>query len=388
LTEKLPKTRMELHASNNSKGDIPVMRTPEEFSPRKRINAYFFIPGLASLLILLASPEKTQAQSCNNNTIYPDGEYCISATGSSGNNPQMPVLSYGGLGSACDTYSYTLELDFSQPGDSYGNGQSYGVYEDTEAGNVPWIVDWSLNEGDVGQYAEGGNGSFEIDFDGVDNYDEFSFFVYGQNPSTGPTGNIATYLKTLNPPWWFGHALTQESTNRQFYIWNSQFDPSETYTGTPVFGKPDGFGLAQVDGSGAAQKSLLTDNVMWTWTTNLVTGVSIANGKLPNALAYLNNQAALMVKTLQSLNIPTANYPSYYPAPENYSSICSFTYPGAGNNAYYNLEWITEYNTGHWTQWQASSLGWPIVAPLACNPITGVCAIYAYTLCTNQTSTI
>ena len=277
-----------------------------------------------------------------------------------------------------------VELDFAQPGDSYGDGQSYGYYDsDLMPVGTQWFVNWSLNLGDVGEYSEGGNGDL-TDLEDGSVATDLAFNIWGQNPNIGSTGNIATYLNSLNPPWWFGHALTDESSNQQF-ITGTLTSPTGEYFGTPVWGTPDGFGLAQVDGVGSP--GMLSDNVMWAWTTNLLTGVAIANGKSSTAQTWISNQAAAMQLTLQSLNTPIQQYPNYYPTPESYSSICSFAYPGSGNGAYWNLEWMTEYNGGHFSRWQASSLSWPIVAPVTCNR-NEVCSIYTYRLCTDSSATI
>ncbi len=298
------------------------------------------------LLAVLGNSARISGQGCTNvGFLAPGGQYCISATSSSGNNPQMPVLKYFGPASVCDTATYTLELDFAQPGDSYGNGQSYGLYQATLAGNALWVVDWSLNAGDPGQYLEGGNGWLGIALDGAD-YDGFAFYVWGQNPTVN---SITSVLGTLNPPWWYGHALTWETLaanpkgggNVQFYG-PAQFDPTGTWVGTPVFGGPDGFGLSQLDGSPRANPGLVTDNSLWTWTTNLMYGVQVANNMQTSGASYwaaqLSQAQALAAKNQVALS-------TYYPNPFS-STYCNFTPMGAGNNAYNNGFGIAGYNAG------------------------------------------
>jgi hypothetical protein len=142
----------------------------------------------------------------NSGSISQGGSYCIAATNPiTGNNPWMPALTYNGTGdsSPCNAYSYTLELNFVQPGDSYENGESWGFYNSQDQvggllGTAPWAVNWSLNEGDVGQYSEGGNGWINIYVNGQI-YEGFAFNVWGQNPTTA---SITAQLNSLNPPWW------------------------------------------------------------------------------------------------------------------------------------------------------------------------------------------
>jgi hypothetical protein len=271
----------------------------------------------------------------------------------------MPQLTYVGSGNACDTYSYTMELAFSQPGDSYGNGQSYGLYQSPYlSGNANWTVDWSLNYGDVDQYSEGGIGSIDVydwTLNPTDPINSLSFVVYGQNPLTS---SITAFLNNLGPPWWYGHTLTWETLstnptgagygytgNVQFYG-VAQFGPGMQYTGTPVWGYPDGFGLSQLDGSTHANPSLVTDNSLWTWTTNLMYGVEVANRNQTAAYSHFQQQLANMLQA-------TGGSPEY---PSAVGGYCNLTWNGTGNNAYWNADWINLYNGGTWETWNGS--GW------------------------------
>jgi len=69
------------------------------------------------------------------------------------NKPSNASLSHTG-GSNDSRTEYVMELDFAQPGDSYGNGQTFGKYDSgTLAAGTQWVVDWSHNPGDVGNTA-------------------------------------------------------------------------------------------------------------------------------------------------------------------------------------------------------------------------------------------
>lgn len=287
--------------------------------------------GLSFFLIVPGG----RAQTCDNNdSIYSSGQYCITG----GTSPQMPALSYTGSSGTCSS-EYTMELDFAQPGDSYGNGKSYGYYDSGALpANTRWLVDWSMNQGDVGEYSEGGNGDLRDVEDG-NLANEFTFFVYGQDPATS---SITASLGLLGTPWWYGHTLTQESSNRQFYYWQSQHDPSGTYTGTPVFGPLDGFGLAQIDGSG--NPTLLTDDVMWTWTTNLIAGVGLANASQSGGITYWGIQQG------QEYSFETQNglqRGTDAPNAFNGTTYCTFMPTGTGHQAYSNGYGIAGYNIGN-----------------------------------------
>ncbi len=310
--------------------------------------------GLALLLMFLGSPKQGQAQGCDNNdSIYQGGAYCIAATTlSSGNNPMMPSLSIGGGSGRC-TSEYVMELDFAQPGDPSaipgGNGESYGFYD---SGSLPggsqWIVNWKSNGGDVGQYSEGGHGDLQ-DFEDGTMVDEFPFIVYGQNPGLP---SITAVIASLGAPWWYGHTLTWETLSANLPQGNVQFysgtDPSNTYVGSPAWGYPDGFGLSQLDGSPSANPLLLSDNSLWTWTTNLLYGVQVANGNAGLAYSHFQAQMNAMYAYTGSNGLPPQ-----YPNPVN--GYCNLTGTSLTSN-YWEADWINKYNGGFWANWTGS--GW------------------------------
>ena len=327
---------------------------------------------------------------CNNeDSIYPGGEYCIAATSSAtGNNPRMPVLSYSydpGDSSTCNRNIYDMDISFSQPGDIYGDGQSYGAYNSATdlsqdgtglPGTTPWVVNWSNNLGDKGWYSQGGDGTLSTYRNGV-LISTITFKVWGQNPSNQ---SIAAYLTGIGAPWWFGHLLTQESSNRQFYIWQSQTDPSGRWTGTPIFGPKDGFGLAQIDGSccSTSLNDPLNDNVLWTWTTNLAAGVQKANSLLSRAQNFWGTQWS------EWQNWASQN-PSQAAVNSPFELVCGsayFTPAGTGNSQYFNLFQIEAYNTGSIDNNNAFA---------SVNPNTGVWnynSDYAVIVCSQSSTTL
>ena len=346
---------------------------------RLRIRELAILGSLLSAFLVVPCTGQTP-QFCNNiDSLYPGGQYCIAATTLwSGNNPEMPVLTYQGNGdSSCNSYSYTLELDFSQPGDSYGNAQSFGLYQSGQnPGNVPWTVNWSGNQGDIGQYSEGGNGWIDLSVNGSV-YDGFDFQVWGQNPTNQ---SVAAYIASLGAPWWYGHTLTWETLSDHrnwtgiYAPGNIQFlfgmDPTGTYLGKPDWGYPDGFGLSQLDGSPGANPNLLTDSSLWTWTTNLTYGVQVANANWMGAYFHtLNNLSQMLIDT------QNAGSPPQYPAA--IGGFCNFTWNGTGNNAYWNADWINRYNGGYWANWTGTA--WSYGSSFNPNYTTNVCGQPSYT---------
>jgi hypothetical protein len=156
--------------------------------------------------------------------------------------------------------------------------------------------------------------------------------------------------------------------NVQFYG-VSQFDPSYTYTGTPVWGPFDGFGLSQIDGSPGANPSLLTDNSLWIWTTNLMYGVvQVANKKQGLASPHFQQQMTLMLSR-------TAGSPKY---PNPVGGNCQFTWNGTGNNAYWNADWISLYNGGYYDTWTGTT--WSYGSAYNPNYVPNVCSKKSYTM--------
>ena len=310
-------------------------------NPRGRTRIRSLFSALAFLVLAIGGATLSRAQSCGNvDSIYDGGQYCIAATTAlSGNNPEMPVLSYAGSGGTCSS-EYIMELDFQ--GDSFGNGQSYGYYD---SGSLPansqWIVNWSSNQGDVGEYSEGGNGDLEdLEDGGLAN--EFAFSVWGQNPSTG---SITTALGSLGPPWWYGHTLTYETSSANPPVGNIQFylgSGPTGYLGSPVFGGPDGFGLSQLDGSPNANASLVTDDSLWTWTTNLMYGVQVANGAQSAGASYWASQLQQIGNLAATLRVPIS---TFYPKTFS-TTYCSFAPAGTGRGAYSNGYGVVGYNAG------------------------------------------
>ncbi len=233
----------------------------------------------------------------------------------------------------------------------------------------------------VEPHSEGGHGDLTDKEDG-NTANDVSFSVYGQNPASG---NIATYLNSLSPPWWYGHALTWEtlaSNPNGNPPGNVQFlpgmDPTGTYLSPPAWGKPDGFGLSQLDGSPGANASLVTDNSLWTWTTNLMYGVQVANNKKLGAASHFANQYQLMLTDTNDAGLGPMN-------PQPVYGYCQITTPnGVGNGSSWNADWIQYYNGGFYEYWNgpstgSSSLGWSYNT---INPtyVPNVCAQQSYTM--------
>ncbi len=321
------------------------------------------IATLVLILLGLALCRPAHAQCANAGGLYTvtpsQGQaVCIwpTGTGPYGDFPLMPALEIvesDDNDSDCFDYSLTVSFNQANVSNSTYPQSTYGYYESGDLGaNDPWIVDWSNNlepvSGPNTMY-EGGIAQVNYEINGDDNGDQGpAFWIAGMNPSLGSSGAVAAMERYFGAPWWYGHVLTQESSNQQFrYGSDAAGLLSGDFYGAPVFGPPDGFGIAQVDASSGA--NTLSDGDFWDWTQNLFDGINIANDALSPAQTYLQTQINNMNKSVALEGIGPV-YPNAFSA-----GACSFSYPGGGNGAYYNGEWITEYNGGHFATWNGSS---------------------------------
>jgi hypothetical protein len=172
----------------------------------------------------------------------------------------------------------------------------------------------------------------------------------------------------------YGHALTWE-TQAANPTGNVQFLPGMDKTGTylrpPAWGGPDGFGLSQLDGSPNANPSLVTDDSLWTWTTNLMYGVQVANGNSSSAYNHFQSQWNNMKAYTAKLGLPQIN-------PNSVDGYCNFTWNGTGNNAYWNADWISAYNGGYWANWTGT--GWDYGSAYNPDYVVNVCNSRSYTI--------
>ncbi|MGA2652108.1 MAG: hypothetical protein ABSF28_16365 [Terracidiphilus sp.] len=366
------------------------MKLPGVASPRKRFAKHFLILSLLVLSTFLCPP--AAAQSCaaisNGGIIPAQGQtLCIDPAGSA-NLPVMPPIELVQFDdNTCDTFNYTLSVDFYEQGSNYlfsGDETTAGYYEspDDLPGGTPWIVDWTENEesgvqgNGLPNFYEGGE-AYALEYLNDDSLvSDVSFWIAGENPSLGTTGSVAQAASSFGAPWWLGHALTIESTSEQF-IGGASSVATETYGyyGAPVYGYPDGFGIAQVDGKG----NNLSDDDVWSWEQNLYDGIGIANSFQTPAVNYWNSQLALAQALATKNNVPIS---TYYPSTFT-STYCTFTPTGTGRNAYGTGFWITAYNTG---TGNFDNNGFASV-----NPTTGTWAYnwtYASNVCSRASSTM
>lgn len=334
-------------------------------SIRSTWSAVFFA---CALFVTLCQTGHAQCGSPFSGDINPtqDQVTCISATGAGPNfiSPAMPTIGlFQTDDNTCDTFQYTLTVSFSQQGVSIPTWpqSTFGYYESASGmgANVPWIVDWTLNldpENGLTGFYEGGVAQETYNINGSGNALGTGFWIAGVNPSLGPSGAVAQQMQLDSAPWWFGHALSKESFGGMQFYYGATSASTQSggtpgsvgvgYFGAPVFGPPDGFGIAQVDGSSGT--NTLYDEDFWDWSQNLFDGIGIAYESLPSSQAYLQAQIVAMNKAVGH-SIPAPIYPNSFNV-----GVCQFSYPGSGNGAYYNGEWITEYNGGNFATWNGT----------------------------------
>jgi|SRR5579883_818447 len=106
-----------------------------------------------------------------------------------------------------------------------------------------------------------------------------------------------------------------------------QFDSS----GNPIWGKPDGIGLLQLE----PQNRASLDEDFWRWPTNLTDGLQLLNTLQSPAYAFWNRQ----VTQWQADPAAPAN-----PVPEWSRTYCDFKYPPTNADNYQDAEWIKAFN--------------------------------------------
>lgn len=190
---------------------------------------------------------------------------------------------------------------------------------------------------------EGGTAAISID-DDIGDSDTINFIIAGQNPSTTA---IRGALLSLNPPWFFGKLLTQESSNQQFVgragLWNY----------TPLYGPPDGFGLTQLDGKSpllpdGSQK--LSDEVLWNWLDNLTEGVGFVWTFQSHAYGWISGQTSQAAQAGISAPFEYAQYGTCQP----------MYWTGTGQTGIQDAEWMVEYNGGYYAVYNNKLKNWSV----------------------------
>ncbi len=139
---------------------------------------------------------------------------------------------------------------------------------------------------------------------------------------------------------YFGHTLTNESSNLQF-----------VHSGVPQFGAPDGFGVAQIDASGSDPVNALvklSDSAFWSWHWNLQEGINLAASFQDPAYTYFTQQLQA-----EQFDMGTGGP---LPSPID-ATYCQMTWDGTGRNGLQDAEWIELYNSGgslHYAKWKNS----------------------------------
>lgn len=208
---------------------------------------------ISSLLIFGGYAASCAGQSCATSGL--DGNNaCIQPTDGSFNTPAMPVVAF--YFDPCTVSNAQIMIQYTNTAAGSFN-HTAGMYSsgDSSAGGE-WQVDWAQNLMDPDQDYEGGSAVYTRTPYKDGSPASYAFTISGLNPSLS---TLRTFMQTNNAPWWFGHALSQESSNRQF----------NAASGNPIFGPPDGFGVAQLDGT--SNPGLLRDDDLWAWTEILST---------------------------------------------------------------------------------------------------------------------
>lgn len=173
---------------------------------------------------------------------------------------------------------------------------------------------WYPTQQYFGNQFFGGNASFKFTDNVTTSVRNFPFKIRGKNPSSTV---VRSYISLRSGPYYAFAIIKHESGFRQFYS-------SGTYSGEPLLGAPDGWGLAQLDYSSQGK----TANTMevWNWQVNLSSGLSIIQNKRQIASDYF----AYIKRTYPRQWVEP---PTYYHDPRTRTS---FTYMDAAAITLYN----------------------------------------------------
>jgi len=156
----------------------------------------------------------------------------------------------------------------------------------------------------------------------------FPFKIRGVNPSPSVARR---YISSRNAPY-YASAIFQHESRSGTHTFN-QFYPTGSSSGEPVFGAPDGWGIAQLDYS--PQRTAATMEV-WNWQVNLDSGLAILQDKRQIAADYF----AYIKRTYPSKwEEPPASY-------RDTRTTTSFPYLDAATITLYNGASVTVRSSG------------------------------------------
>ena len=183
-----------------------------------------------------------------------------------------------------------LEIAYQRDGEeieSKGSGKipnvrnDYNTYpSDGRWESVSPSEEWSV---DFGEDMRGGTAMLLSRYNG--RVDTFRFYIRGENPTVA---TVKSYMNKYVNQYWFIKKITYtESAYRQFESGkkysSAKLTGTDNASGEPLYGKPRGFGLKQLDNWGTASNpKYATKQHLWHWKENVEGGVEVIKEKKEN----------------------------------------------------------------------------------------------------------
>jgi uncharacterized repeat protein (TIGR01451 family) len=222
-----------------------------------------------------------------------------------------------------------LALPWNQQIGSYLDVNTVPVQQLTQSATLPFQPQFSSIFGGVATINWTYQGSTQ----------SFKFFLCGTNPGTN--ANFATeqaYI-TANVPYWFGWKIALHETNAsqfcQAFQQQSGYCSDPNNWGYPVFGKPAGYGIMQVD-------PVTSQAPLWDWTAAVQAAatrlMSLSGPVQPQQPLLPNSSGAYpywyqQVSQFNAYNAiqAAAGLPTVPGPPPQQESTCTFTMPTDSN---------------------------------------------------------
>jgi hypothetical protein len=205
----------------------------------------------------------------------------------------------------------------------------------------------------------------------------FSFYVWGANPAYSSNQNKTMIDNALvqngAPPWYAAQILVMESNQTEWQFFN---------TGRPVWGKPDGIGVMQIEREYQGQ-DFTSQAPYWDFVQNIFDGLAIIGADESWASQFWESQLS---QACSSANGTWSGSKCNAAIPAVSSSfVCTngpggvsepFAYPASGGKiSMVEGLAIQHYNGGIFIYWSAGSWGWfashadPNYVPGVCNEV-------------------
>jgi hypothetical protein len=112
--------------------------------------------------------------------------------------------------------------------------------------------------------------------------DTIRFYIRGTNPTAAQIKSYMTEKAYISQYWFIVKMTRQESSLQQFGSGTSyrqtKLTKTDNASGEPLYGKPHGFGLKQLDNWGNP-KRYATAQQLWSWKANIDGGVEVLEEK-------------------------------------------------------------------------------------------------------------